>query len=252
MANTLDGPRHFLIVSSSQENRAQIASAIESHIERTQFTYAADGTEAISKIQNFPPHVIVTEEELAKNSGTRVVEWAIKSLKDPAACLLLAPAPDREQFVDEIVTGHVQFVADYTDADKFSKHLSRALNFLASGGLQEFSLKFLAPGDALLRQGERAESVYILRRGQLSATVESQGQNLTLGTVEEGEFVGEMAYINGEERSADVVATRDCELIEIPIGMMDHLLFLKPSWSRALMKTLSRRIKKTNETLKKS
>jgi CRP-like cAMP-binding protein len=57
-----------------------------------------------------------------------------------------------------------------------------------------------------------------------------------------------MAYINGEPRSANVKATKDCELVEIPIHLLDHVLFMKPAWAKALMKTLSRRIKNANSS----
>lgn len=252
MQNPLDGQRYFLVVSADQARRMQISSAIDSHIERTHFTYATDGSDAISKIRNFQPHVIVTDEIIAKQSGTRVIEWALKSAKEPLACILLEAIPDDEKFVDDVLVGRVQFIEDFNNKEAFSKVLSRALNCLASHGAQEFSIKFLSPGDVLLKSGDRAESVYILKHGRLQATVTSDNKHIVLGFVEVGEFVGEMAYINGEARSADVKAVSDCELIEIPIGMMDHLLFLKPAWSKALMKTLTRRIKQSNATIAKN
>ncbi|MBL7688606.1 MAG: Crp/Fnr family transcriptional regulator, partial [Bdellovibrionaceae bacterium] len=66
------------------------------------------------------------------------------------------------------------------------------------------------------------------------------------------EFVGEMAHINQEPRSASVKALEDCELIEIPNGSLDLVLFSKPAWAQALMRTLSRRLKRINETLAKT
>ncbi len=251
MRNSLEGQRYFLIVSADVERRNSIAAAVQSHIERAHFTFASDGSDAISKIRNFQPHVVLTDENIAKQNGTRVIEWALKAAKDPIACVLLIPIPDAEKFVDDVLVGRVQFIDDFTQKIPFAKVLSRALNCLASHGTQEFSVKFLAPGDVLLNNGDRAESVYILKRGQLQATIIVNAKEVILGYVEIGEFVGEMAYINGEARSADVKAVGDCELIEIPIGMMDHLLFLKPAWSKALMKTLTRRIKQSNATLAK-
>ena len=250
--NNLDGQRYFLVVSANADRRIQIANAIGLHIERTHFTFAADGSEAISKIQNFQPHVVVTDEVMPRLSGTRVIEWTMKNAKDPIACILLAPVPDDEQFVDDVVIGRVQFIENFNSGQAFAKTLSRALNCLSSHSVQEFSLKFLAPGDVLVKTGDRAECVYILKHGRLQATVAVDNKVIVLGHVEVGEFVGEMAYINGEARSADVKAVADCELIEIPIDMMDHLLFLKPAWSKALMKTLSRRIKQSNAAMAKT
>lgn len=250
--STLEAARYFLVVSADSERRLQISSAVQNHVEKAHFTYASDGSDAISKIQNFQPHILITDEILSKQTGTRVIEWTLNHAKEPIACILLEPVPDSEQFVDDVVIGRVQFLENFKDSQIFAKVLSRALNCLSSHSPREFSLKFLAPGDSLLKSGDRAECVYILKRGRLRASVVVNERTVVLGQVEVGEFVGEMAYINGEARSADVNAVDDCELIEIPIDMMDHLLFLKPAWSKALMKTLSKRIKTTNAALTKA
>jgi CRP/FNR family transcriptional regulator, cyclic AMP receptor protein len=61
-----------------------------------------------------------------------------------------------------------------------------------------------------------------------------------------GEFIGEMSFINGEPRNANVKALEASDLIEIPNNLMNHILFTKPSWVKALMKTLSMRVKSAN------
>ncbi len=86
-----------------------------------------------------------------------------------------------------------------------------------------------------------------MRSGRLIAIAHhGAAEARELGIVETGEFVGEMAYINGEPRSATVKALDLCELIEIPVHLLDHVLFTKPAWAKALMKTLSKRVKAAN------
>ena len=53
-------------------------------------------------------------------------------------------------------------------------------------------------------------------------------------------------------RSANVEALTDCELIEIPIGTLDRLLYRRPSWSKTLMLTLSKRLTQANEKIASS
>jgi CRP-like cAMP-binding protein len=55
-----------------------------------------------------------------------------------------------------------------------------------------------------------------------------------------------MAHITGDTRSADVEAVENSELVDIPVGTLDILLFSKPIWARALMKTLAQRLRATN------
>ena len=85
-----------------------------------------------------------------------------------------------------------------------------------------------------------------MKSGELTATKEGSNQNVTLGKIKAGEFVGEMAHINNETRSATVQANCDCELIEIPMGTLDLVLFSKPMWAKALVATLSKRLKASN------
>ena len=110
----------------------------------------------------------------------------------------------------------------------------------------------LSKGDVLIREGEKAEFVYLLQKGRLRAVHFEGAEERLLGGVEPGEFVGEMAYINQELRSATVIADEESELVEIPIQYVDQILFQKPSWAKALMRTLSRRLKRTNQLTPKA
>ena len=81
------------------------------------------------------------------------------------------------------------------------------------------------------------------------ALKKNKDKEVLLGTIRPGEFVGEMAHINNENRTATVRAISDCELIEIPNGTLDLVLFSKPVWARALVSTLSKRLKMSNNLL---
>lgn len=199
------------------------------------------------KMVNMPPHVIVLERGLAKVDGLQLTSNVLASRKlDGTSVIFFGPPPETESFVDDIVTGRIQFLATPVDDDRFARSVARALNDASSREDTSFHMRFLAPGDRLLREGERSRNVYLVRRGRLKACHQAGSSEVVLGEIETGEFVGEMAYINDEPRSADVLALTDCELIEIPAEHLDHELYRKPSWAKALMVTLSKRIKKAN------
>ena len=121
-----------------------------------------------------------------------------------------------------------------------------ALQF-SHGKVSRFYIRFLARGDVLIREGDHAEFVYILKHGELSAWREREGRRVELGKIEPGEFVGEMAYINGEPRTANVEALTECELVEIPLGSLDRLLHARPTWAKSLLYTLAKRLQEANE-----
>jgi len=250
MTENIDQRRLFLIASGAIETRKRLTELIEAHISNTTIFSAQDGSEALMKLENAPPHVLLIDPQLNKTSGWQVISHVLGERKyKETAIIILSPAPEYEKYIDEVVVGRAQYIDPNNDS-ALLKAFVKALNFVTHGEVAEFYLRFLAQGDVLIREGDTAHYVYLVRRGALRAFIQRNDVEVDIGTIQEGEFVGEMAYINNEPRSANVVATSDCELIEIPMNHLDQLLFQKPSWSRALMITLSTRVKRANENIK--
>lgn len=248
MAISLEQKKIFTIVTSDEVRLNLFSSYLTKHFNNIQIFQAADGTEALYKIENVPPHVVLMDWDLAKLSGQQLVQHLIEDKKmDGTGIIICSDLPDNEIFVDEVLKGRVQFISEVKDESKMVHTINRALNDFSKLEKTEFHLLFLAPGDFLIKEGEKAESVYLVKRGSLRACHREGSQVLELGLIAPGEFVGEMSYINGEQRSADVEAVTDCELIEIPIGVLDQVIFRKPSWAKALMQTLSKRLKNSNQ-----
>ncbi len=247
MAIDLDNKRIFLIISADQTRHDLYNYVINKHITKAIINYALDGAEALIKIKSAPPNVIITDMDLAKMSGSQLTDYVLhdNSLHS-TSLIIVSPLPDEEQYLDQIITGRIQFLTQAKDEKMFSQQVAKALNYSSHDENKEFHLKFLAPKDQLIKFGDKADFVYIVRKGQLRAYLINDQQDVTLGLISEGEFCGEMAYINGESRSANVEAISSCELIEVPLGTLDRVLFEKPSWSKALMQTLSRRLKEAN------
>ena len=246
----LDGDRKFLLVFPDEKEKNFAVEEIDKHLERIQYLSANNTTYAKAQIASDRPHVVVSKIAAPDLDGYEIVEylWSRKKTKN-IPIILVGDIPKEQKFVDEVVAGKVHFLEDITDQERVSQCLSRVLNYITHSNEENFHLRFLSPGEFLMRAGEEPKYVYIVRKGSLEASAIKDGRKVVLGPVDTGEFVGEMAYINGEIRSADVTAITDCELIEIPIDMMDKILMYKPSWSKSLMKTLSHRMKISNERL---
>lgn len=251
MAESLDQKRMFIVAVSNSEKAKLWTNLISKHVANATVYSAVDGLEGIMKLDNTPPHVLFVEPDLPKTSKWQVVDHVLNDKKfKETAIVILSPLPEQEHFTDEIVVGKVQYLVDEEDLN-VARVLAKSLNFISHGEVNEFYLKFLAPGDILLKEGDVATHVYLVKRGTLRAYLRREDGDVTVGTIETGEFVGEMAYINNEPRSANVIAMSDCELIEIPVGHLDNILFNKPAWSKALMITLSKRVKRANEKINK-
>ncbi len=245
----VDSKRKILIATSNKSLQEKLKTWVEKHVPNAQCVFSLDGSDAISKIQNDPPHVVVTSIDLAKTDGYKLTQWLLRCMTDvKIAVILLTPVPSTERFVDEVVTSQVQFADLDKGESEFQRILLKATDFVfRSAAPEEFFTRTVVAGEQLIKQGEKVDNVYLVRSGELEASNQRGQEKVVLGRISAGEFVGEMSYINGEPRSADVFASTACELIAIPVNVLDQVLFTKPAWAKALMKTLTKRLHHANK-----
>ena len=100
------------------------------------------------------------------------------------------------------------------------------------------STKRYAPGSTLAVVGKPADAFYVILDGQVR--VETPAARSSSGA---GDFFGEMALIDGEPRSATVVAAADLFVMMIPRTKFLKLLEAEPKIALAILATLSRRLR---------
>jgi CRP-like cAMP-binding protein len=90
-------------------------------------------------------------------------------------------------------------------------------------------------GDILVSEGEPGESVFILASGQVRIFVSGAGGRAwPIGTLGEGSFFGELAALWGQPRSATVVASSACELLELERPALDRIAVAHPRVRKVL------------------
>lgn len=75
------------------------------------------------------------------------------------------------------------------------------------------SLQYAA-GEAVVREGDSASSMFIVERGRLDVVI---GSGQRVATTEAGGYFGEMSLLTGAARTATVTAVTDCALVEISV-----------------------------------
>lgn len=87
-------------------------------------------------------------------------------------------------------------------------------------------LRPVARGQAVVRQGERSEAFYVVRRGTLQAVEEDpeSGDERGLRVLGRGESFGELGLLESQPRAATVRALEEAEVFEIDKGTFDQLL----------------------------
>jgi small-conductance mechanosensitive channel/CRP-like cAMP-binding protein len=86
-----------------------------------------------------------------------------------------------------------------------------------------------ARGDTITKQGNKAHWLYILAYGEAEVLYEPPGgPPHAIGTVQAGQFFGEMALITGDARAATVVAKTDVECYRLDRASFQELLLSRP------------------------
>ena len=81
----------------------------------------------------------------------------------------------------------------------------------------KFSLdRRVARGETVFQQGDEGASMMAVLSGRVRVSaISDDGREITLNTIGRGEIFGEIALLDGKQRSADVVATEDSQLLVV-------------------------------------
>lgn len=107
----------------------------------------------------------------------------------------------------------------------------------------------LRKGETLFRQGDEGTALYLIVQGRIKISMSRRMDAVTLAVLGHGEFLGEMAILDGLPRSADAIALEDSYLYAL--NRKDFLAFLVNNEKavRAVLSSLSMRLRKTDHML---
>lgn len=106
-------------------------------------------------------------------------------------------------------------------------------------------------GHIVFNYGEPGDAMYVVRSGEAELSFRNDtGEKIVLEQVTEGDFFGELAFLDGGARSATVLVTAPMEALLM--DRQDLELFLKkhPHAAMDLLTALGKRLRKTSEILR--
>src|SRR5262249_21718736 len=114
--------------------------------------------------------------------------------------------------------------------------------------LEEARVMCYPEGAHIFAKGDPGDSMMAVLRGRVVISNPSpDGRPLVFSIFRDGDVFGEMALLDGKERSADATAAAECELLVVPRRSLLRLLANRPDVSIQLMVVLCGRLRRTNE-----
>jgi signal transduction histidine kinase/predicted CoA-binding protein len=111
---------------------------------------------------------------------------------------------------------------------------------------------FLKPGDQLFAEGSPGDKAYIIEEGEIEILKASGERNVLLAVRKSGEVIGEMSLLEAAPRFASGRAKTDSKLLAIGHNELDELLDTSPSAAKALLFTITSRLRSTELMLRQS
>jgi CRP-like cAMP-binding protein len=101
-------------------------------------------------------------------------------------------------------------------------------------------------GDQLLRQGDRAETVFVILEGKARVLRNEDGTDVKIAELGDGAVVGEMGVVLDKPYSSTIVADTPIVALRIDKRTFQDLLAQVPQFSLALIRELASRLLETS------
>jgi CRP/FNR family cyclic AMP-dependent transcriptional regulator len=102
----------------------------------------------------------------------------------------------------------------------------------------------------LVREGDLGDRFYLLRKGRAKVYLgDDHGREVILSILEPGDFFCEMAMIDDEPCSANVMSLEESEFVSIAKADFQQVMASSPDMARRLLKSLAQRLRESNQQI---
>ena len=103
----------------------------------------------------------------------------------------------------------------------------------------------------LFRQGDKGDAMYLIESGRVRISIRAEDkQEVTLAELAQGDFFGEMAIIDGRQRSADAHVIEDASFAILSREAFLAFVRTNPDVALEMLAALTDRLRRTDELLR--
>jgi CRP-like cAMP-binding protein len=105
-------------------------------------------------------------------------------------------------------------------------------------------------GEVIVSQGEEGGRLYLIVSGGVRISrIGRSGREVTVAVLREGNFFGEMSLLDGQPRSADVIASKESRLLVLDRESFLRKVFPLQGIAGKVLAELSKRIRAANQSI---
>lgn len=102
----------------------------------------------------------------------------------------------------------------------------------------------------LFSEGDETDSLYVITEGKVKAVItDENGREIVLSIFGSGEYFGEMAFIDEEQRSATIVTREPVQALIISRDVIKRVLVTNPDFAFNLLKGTVARLRQANRQI---
>ena len=117
--------------------------------------------------------------------------------------------------------------------------------------LNLISDKIVPRNTRLFRQGDKGDAMYLIESGRVRISIhDDDKQEVTLAELAQGDFFGEMAIIDGRQRSADAHVIEDARLAILSRDAFLSFVRNNPDVALEMLSALTERLRRTDDLLR--
>ncbi len=114
--------------------------------------------------------------------------------------------------------------------------------------VDDFTIRTFHAGETVFFQTDKSTDLYIILEGSVKVILLSEeGEEFVLADLQQGDFFGEMSLIDGNPRSASVIADEDSTFAVLERSRFLDAIKQDPEMAIDLMKSLVQRLRKATE-----
>jgi len=239
--------KSLLFVTNESELKESVYKNLKSGLYRV--VIATNDSEARLKVVGEQFNFIIIDmdmEDFNPHSFTKNIRHKekLKGIKKLVPIIVLGESSDHFQkdFNQFEQTSFLDKPLDYEE-------LKTKFAVLGVNNIVEEHTREVEKGSVLIHEGSASSEMYWVLKGRFVASKKGPDKEVVIGDVGTGELIGEMSFLDSRSRSATITALENSEVLVIPHKKFVHAMDGQPRWFQTLMKTLSLRLRNSNDII---